>query len=109
MNRSPEIESFYTSWIWRKCRKAFADYKGNLCERCLKRGVVEPGSKEQPLEVHHKIPLTHENIRNKDIALGWDNLELLCKKCHDQERTPGKRKPKRWRITDGGHVEVPPG
>ena len=71
MNRSPEVESFYTSWIWRKCRKAFAEYKGNLCERCLRRGVIEPGSKDRPLEVHHKVPLTPENIKNKDIALGW--------------------------------------
>ena len=101
MNRSPEIESFYTSLIWRKCRKAFVESKGNLCERCLKRGVIEPGSKDRPLEVHHKVPLTPENIKNPDIALGWDNLELLCKTCHDEER---ERKAKRWRIGPDGHV-----
>ena len=101
MNRSPEIESFYTSWIWRKCRKAFVESKGNLCERCLKRGVIEPGSKDRPLEVHHKVPLTPENIKNPDIALGWDNLELLCKTCHDQER---ERKTKRWKIGLDGRV-----
>ena len=101
MNRSPEIEQFYTSWIWRKCRKAFVESKGNLCERCLRRGIIEPGSKDRPLEVHHKVPLTPENIKNADIALGWDNLELLCKKCHDEER---ERKPKRWRIRPDGSV-----
>ena len=101
MNRSPEIEQFYTSWIWRKCRKAFVESKGNLCERCLRRGIIEPGSKDRPLEVHHKVPLTPENIKNADIALGWDNLELLCKKCHDEER---ERKPKRWRIGPDGSV-----
>ena len=101
MNRSPEIETFYTSWIWRKCRKAFAESKGNLCERCLRRGIIEPGSKDRPLEVHHKVPLTPENIKNPDITLGWSNLELLCKRCHDEER---ERKPKRWRIGPDGRV-----
>ena len=101
MNRSPEVESFYTIWIWRKCRKAFINSKGNLCERCLKRGVIEPGSKERPLEVHHKVPLTQENIKNQDIALGWNNLELLCKTCHDEER---ERKTKRWKIGPDGRV-----
>lgn len=77
------------------------NYKGNLCERCLARGVIEPGSKDRPLEVHHKIPLTPENVKNPDIALGWDNLELLCKKCHEQEK---ERRAKRWRIGPNGKV-----
>lgn len=101
MNRSPEVESFYTSWIWRKCRKAFAESKGNLCERCLARGIIQPGSREQPLEVHHKVPLTAENVRNPDVALGWANLELLCKQCHDSER---ERRERRWSLGQGGKV-----
>jgi len=105
LNKSPEIEAFYTSWIWRKCRKAFAESKGNLCERCLRRGVIQPGSKDKPLEVHHKTPLTTENIKNPDIALGWNNLELLCKACHDQER---ERMQKRYRIGTDGRVSLWP-
>ena len=103
LNRVPEIESFYTSWIWRKCRKAFAESKGNLCERCLKRGIIEPGSKDRPLEVHHKIPLTPDNLHDHNVALGWDNLELLCKSCHDEER---ERRAKRWRIGPDGKVRI---
>ena len=106
MNRAPEIESFYTSWIWRKCRKAFEESKGNLCERCLKRGIIEPGSKDRPLEVHHRVPLTVDNIKDASIALGWENLELLCKSCHDEER---ERRQKRWRIGPDGRVDIPPG
>lgn len=101
LNRSNEIESFYTSRQWRKCRKSFIAYKGNLCEKCLKRGIVEPGSKDRPLEVHHKIPLTAENIKNPDISLGWSNLELLCKTCHDEEK---ERRKKRWTIGADGRV-----
>ena len=103
MNRAPEVETFYTTWTWRKCRKAFAESKGNLCERCLRRGIIEAGSKDRPLEVHHKIPLTAENIKDPAVALSWDNLELLCKSCHDQER---ERQSKRWRIGPDGRVRI---
>ena len=106
MNRSQEVEQFYTSWTWRKCRKAFAESKRNLCERCLKRGIIEPGSKARPLEVHHKVQLTAENVTDPKVALNWSNLELLCKTCHDEERV---RREKRWRILPDGTVRVPPG
>ena len=103
LNRAPAVESFYTSWVWRKCRKAFAESKGNLCERCLKRGIIEAGSKDRPLEVHHKVPLTAENVTDPDVALAWSNLELLCKSCHDAER---ERQAKRWRISPDGRVII---
>lgn len=103
MNKDPAVEAFYVSWRWRKCRKAFAASKGNLCERCLKRGVIEAGSKAQPLEVHHRIPLTADNVNDPKVALNWDNLELLCKHCHDEER---EMKQKRWRIGSDGRVTV---
>ena len=101
MNRSPKVEAFYVSWKWRKCREAFAKSKGNMCERCLARGIIEAGSKKQPLEAHHKVPLTDENVDDPKVALNWANLELLCKKCHDEER---KRKTKRWRVNEDGSV-----
>ena len=101
MNRSRDVEAFYTSWTWRKCRKAFAESKRNLCERCLRRGIIEPGSKDRPLEVHHKIPITDEKLNNPAVTLNWENLELLCKTCHDEER---ERKAKRWKIASDGRV-----
>ena len=102
-NRAPEVEAFYVSWTWRKCRKAFAESKGNLCERCLSRGIVEAGSKARPLEVHHKVPLTADNVTDPRVALDWRNLELLCKSCHDEER---ERREKRWRIGPDGKVRL---
>ena len=101
--RSQEVEKFYTTWTWRRCRAAFAESRGNLCERCLSRGIIEPGSKDRPLEVHHKTALTADNIRDPNVALNWDNLELLCKTCHDQER---ERNAKRWSVTPDGRVTV---
>ena len=105
MNKSALVEAFYVSWKWRKRRKQFAESRHHLCERCLKRGIIEPGSKEQPLEVHHKIPLTEENINDPYITMGEDNLELLCKKCHDEEKT---KREKRWRIGPDGKVTIAP-
>ena len=102
---SQEVEKFYTTWTWRKCRRAFVESKGNLCERCLSRGIIEPGSKDRPLEVHHKIPLDAENINNPKVTLNWENLELLCKSCHDSER---ERKTKRWKIAADGSVIIAP-
>lgn len=103
MNRSPEVEAFYTSWTWRRCRQGYAESKGGLCERCRKRGIIQAGSKDQPLEVHHKVPLTTDNVRDPKIALNWDNLELLCKRCHDEER---ERKARRWKVDRDGHVTI---
>lgn len=51
--------------------------------------------------MHHKVKLTPENVNNPDIALNWDNLELLCKKCHLEEH-----RGKRWRADESGHVEL---
>ena len=69
-----------------------------LCERCLARGLIRQGD-----EVHHKIRLTPENINDPNISLNWENLELLCKTCHDEER---ERREKRWKVDPAGRVAV---
>ena len=103
MNRSEAVEAFYTSWKYRKSKKAYAKSVGNLCEECLKRGIINPGTKEKPLENHHKIPLTDDNINDPNITLNWDNYELLCKKCHDAKK---QKMPKRWKVQPDGKVIV---
>ena len=74
-----------------------------MCQRCFQRGIIETGSKERPLEVHHKTPLTAANITDPSVALNWDNLELLCKTCHDEEK---ERKNRRWQIGKDGKVLI---
>lgn len=83
--------NFYTSWEWRKCR---ADYlkKEPLCERC-----GQPAT-----QVHHKIKLTPDNIKEPAIALSFSNLEALCESCHQQEHRPTIR----WRCDPMGHVKL---
>lgn len=86
----------YMSPAWIKSRTAYAESRGWLCERCAARGLIVPGD-----EVHHKVRLTKDNLRDPDIALAWDNLELLCKDCHLQEHD------KRIARTDeGGHADI---
>lgn len=87
---------FYKSSDWMKCAKAYRKQKAGLCERCMKKGLFVPGE-----EVHHKVRLTPENLRDPAIALNWDNLELLCKDCHLEEH-----RGVRWRADEEGRVAL---
>ena len=92
--------AFYSSPAWKKTREAYRASVGNLCERCYAAGQIVPGE-----IVHHRNPLTPENINDPDIALGFGNLELLCRECHEaMHEDPGKRK--RYRVDESGRVIV---
>jgi len=52
---------------------------GGLCERCLKQGEVKPAE-----VVHHKTPLTPENVDDPAVSLNPDNLVALCHDCHTE-------------------------
>lgn len=80
------IKQFYKSRAWQACRLSYWKKAKGMCERCLAKGLMVPGE-----EVHHKIRLTKENINIPAIALNFQNLELLCKKCHEEEHHGVKR------------------
>lgn len=65
-------KAFYLSKEWRKARAYVFNRDAGLCVRCGALGEI----------VHHKEHLTPQNINNPEIALGEDNLELLCRNCH---------------------------
>lgn len=71
-------KSFYKTAKWIKCRKGYIANRllidGGLCEEC---------KKESGYILHHKTLLTPNNIDNPEISLNWDNLEYVCKDCHD--------------------------
>lgn len=73
-------KGFYRSKSWKHTREAYFNSVHGLCERCRAQGVISKGE-----IVHHKEHLTPENINNPEIALGFDNLELLCRPCHAEE------------------------
>ncbi len=69
------IKRFYRSDAWKLARAIKIASAGGRCERC---GAVGE-------EVHHKKYLTPENVKDKDVSVNQDNLELLCKQCHNEE------------------------
>lgn len=93
-------KAFYSSKRWQQCRNEYAKQARHLCERCLLRGVIKPGE-----IVHHKIELTPDNINNPDIALSFDNLELVCRECH-AELHDERNKHKRYVIGQNGEVVI---
>lgn len=99
-------KAFYNSQAWENCRAGYIKYVGGLCERCLAKGLYNPG-----VIVHHKIHLTPDNITNPEIALSYNNLELLCMDCHNKEHTDDRlhyqRKNKKRFVVDNFGKIIP--
>lgn len=91
-------KQFYKSSAWKESRKAYIKSVGGLCEECLAHGIYTPGK-----IVHHKIPLTAENINDPSITLSWDNFKLVCQDCHAKEHAAESR----YSFDESGTV-VPP-
>lgn len=93
-------KDFYRSRRWQDCRRAYGQKRGWLCEECLGRNVLSYGE-----IVHHKIPLTAENIDDPEIAYGFNNLELVCRQCHDELH--GKlRERKRYHFDENHEIVI---
>lgn len=90
--------AFYHTTQWKRCRIAYGASRRWLCENCLAKGIYTPG-----VIIHHIEELTPENITNPEIALGFDNLRLVCRKCHAEEHEQ-ERKGRRYLIDDNGDV-----
>lgn len=103
-------KKFYSSKAWQDCRNEYAARAHHLCENCLRRGIYRPGA-----IVHHKIEIDPVTIQHPEIALNFDNLELLCRECHSESHAKGRKasfierrrkksQPDRFRITADGRV-----
>jgi 5-methylcytosine-specific restriction protein A len=93
--RNKEAKKFYNSAAWRKCREYVLKRDNYLCQRCLRRGVIEPAD-----AVHHK-----EHLQDHlEKALDPENLESLCNACHNEEhpekgqKAKAEKKPRKVRI-----------
>lgn len=96
MHHDAAVERFYTSRAWRRCRDAVLADAGGLCELCIKKGLIVPA-----VHVHHRTPLTPENLNDPAVTLDRRNLMALCEECHaEQHRT------KRWRVDPMGRVRL---
>lgn len=93
-----ETLPFYGTQAWKDCRAAYRKKMRGLCELCLKEGKLTAG-----VMVHHKEPLTPETMNDPNIALNFDNLQLLCREHHAQAHGAP---PKRFDLDDFGHVII---
>ncbi len=75
MKKPKVLHNFYKSPAWLAARELKIVSVNSLCERCGAIGI----------EVHHKERLTIDNVNDSSISLNQDNLELLCRECHNQE------------------------
>lgn len=76
---NPEIAKKYYSKRWRRLRHQKL-ILNPLCERCAKRRIYVPA-----YFVHHKEYITDKNYEDDNVFFNIDNLESLCKKCHQRE------------------------
>ena len=83
--------SFYQSKAWKDVRKYIWLKQCLLCARCGKPVYVDgisdylPKDKRRIGIVHHKIYLDNTNVYDPNITLNEDNLEGICKECHELE------------------------
>lgn len=84
-------KEFYNSKLWKEVKNNIWIKQHLLCNRCGKPVYVDgisewiPKDKRRTGIVHHKIYLNNTNIFDDNITINEDNLEGLCKECHELE------------------------
>ena len=80
------LKGFYNSKEWKIFRQQYilermkAD-KGIICNKC-KKHIFESAD----MQLHHSpVELTEDNYKDVTISLNKDNIELICKRCHNKE------------------------
>lgn len=97
MKRDPKIVKFYHSPQWKKISMNYKKSVGGLCEDCMAKGIYTPGE-----IVHHKIHITPMNVENPEISLDFENLKLVCRKCHAEEHGEMYgHDQRRYKVVDG--------
>lgn len=87
-------KDFYNSKVWKDVRKTIWLKQNCLCAICHLPVYVDGISEWIPKEnrrtgiVHHKEYLTDTNISDDNITLNEDNLEGVCKPCHEMLHHP---------------------
>ena len=101
---SEATKGFYKTQAWKRLRETYAASVGYLCERCKDRGMITPGE-----IVHHKTPITPENMYDENVTLNPANLKLVCRLCHAAEHAEIERGEKwshRYTIDASGRVSA---
>ena len=94
MKKPKVLHNFYKSPAWLAARELKIVTVNSLCERCGQVGI----------EVHHKERLSVDNVYDSSVSLNQDNLELLCRECHNKEH---KRFSKKVKFDSDGNLINP--
>ena len=78
MARTPELQRFYGSKRWHDLRTVLIIQRHGICARCGK----DFSSDTSQLIAHHKEHLTDETLKDPEVAVNPDNVEIVCAKCH---------------------------
>lgn len=72
----------YNTMGWRRLRKYHLS-QHPICEKCWSdKGIINPGTPEHPLHIHHiKSPFSSSGV-NMDLLLDDNNLMTVCGECH---------------------------
>lgn len=73
-------KDIYATSKWRKLREAKL-IQNPLCEICLINNIVNPA-----IDVHHIVSFVSviDPLRRLELAYNFDNLQSLCKVCHQK-------------------------
>lgn len=75
-----ERQAIYATKKWKKLRLVKL-MQNPLCEKCLHKGIITPA-----VDVHHIDSfMNYEGVKRKEVAFNINNLESLCKECHQRE------------------------
>ncbi len=75
MKKPKILHNFYKSTVWQVARQI--KYKNKMVSVNDVAWLVK--------KIHHKIRLTIDNVKDPTISINQENLELLCKDCHNKE------------------------
>lgn len=88
-------KQFYNSKRWKQLADTYRLDKYNICERCGHPTWRMNNPKYKQLKaqgkdvrygiVHHKEYIDDVKINNAYVTLNYNNLELLCSSCHNEE------------------------
>lgn len=103
-------KDFYNSKAWKQIRKKIWIKQKLLCNRCHRPVYVNglsdylPKDKRRTGIVHHKEYLNDMNVYDENISLNEENLEGICKECHEEEHKQIEALRKNYLFDDNGQL-----
>lgn len=79
------LSQFYNSELWRKFREGLIHERVNPLDGILYDEFSgEPLLKSYDIVLHHKIPLTMQNVNDYSISLNPENIMIVSQKSHNK-------------------------